>query len=107
MLDGLKTLLGMGSAKEDEIRALAEQGAPIVDVRSPAEFAAGHIPGSLNIPLDRLSAGVSRFGKEQPLIVCCASGMRSGMAKRSLEAAGHGKVVNGGSWRALQGRLGK
>ena len=107
MLEGLKSLLGLGNPGEDEITELAVKGAPIVDVRSPAEFAAGHIAGSLNIPLDRLASGIARFGKEQPLIVCCASGMRSGMAKRTLEAAGHGKVVNGGSWRSLQGRLGK
>lgn len=106
MLEGLKNLLGIGNPDGDEITRLAEMGAPIVDVRSPAEFAAGHIAGSVNVPLDRLSAGVARYGKDQPLIVCCASGMRSGMAKRSLESAGYATVVNGGSWRSLQSRLG-
>jgi len=107
MLDGLKNLLGIGNANGDEITRLAEQGAPIVDVRSPVEFASGHIPGSVNVPLDRLSAGLPRYGKDQALIVCCASGMRSAMAKRTLEAAGHGTVVNGGGWRMLKERLGK
>jgi len=78
-----------------------------VDVRSIKEYASGHIPGSVNIPLDALASGVAKYNKEKPVLLRCASGMRSGMAKRSLDAAGYVRVINAGSWQTLQKRLGK
>lgn len=105
MLEGLKALFGKGSGPD--IGELAAAGALIVDVRSPAEFASGHIPGSMNVPLDRLPAKLPGFREDQPIIVCCASGMRSATAKRMLEGAGRARVANGGSWQALMRRLGK
>lgn len=105
MFEGLKSLLGRGG--NEDVEELAQAGAVIVDVRSPAEFASGHIPGSVNVPVDRIPAGLSKYAKEKPVIVCCASGMRSAMAKRSLQAAGYARVANGGPWQSLLGRLGK
>lgn len=104
MFEALKAL--MGGKPEERIEDLAAAGALIVDVRSAGEFSSGHIPGSLNVPLDRVPAGLSRHGKDKPIIVCCASGMRSGMARRMLLAAGHARVANGGSWQSLRQRLG-
>jgi len=70
-------------------------------VRTPYEYDSGHIKGSKNIPLDALQnkwEEIRRLNK--PVITVCHSGMRSGTAKSFLEAKGL-KVVNGGSWAAL------
>lgn len=71
----------------------------VVDVRSPGEFEAGHVDGALNLPLDRLSADCSRAlpDKSMPLVLCCLSGARSGMAAQWLRQQGYEQVLNGGS----------
>lgn len=104
MLEALKSFFR--AEPEPDYNALLKQGAVIVDVRSKAEFAGGHIAGSVNIPLDQLQQGLSRLrNKNQPIIMCCASGMRSGAAKRNLEAIGYAQVYNGGGWHQLQQKL--
>jgi phage shock protein E len=80
---------------------LLEQGAVIIDVRTPKEFAQGHAPGSCNIPLDVLNTRFSALDRSKPILVCCASGTRSAMAKRMLETAGFTQVQNAGPWRRL------
>jgi phage shock protein E len=106
MLNVLKRILGLGSGdKGPDAAELAKQGALILDVRSPAEFAAGHIAGAVNISVQTLPSRIAELGKGKPIVTCCASGMRSAAAKRILEAAGHAQVANGGSWKALQSRL--
>ena len=81
--------------------ALLAAGAQVVDVRSPAEFAAGHHEGSRNIPLDTLSSPIGALDQGRPVVVCCASGTRSGIALRILRKKGFKQVVNAGSWRSL------
>ena len=71
-------------------------GAVLLDVRTPEEYAAGHVPGSLNIPLDRISG--ARLEKGAPLFVYCRSGARSGQAcailrQRGFEAANIGGIL--------------
>lgn len=78
---------------------LIARGAQIVDVRTPGEFAAGHAANSVNIPLDSLDAGLKKLDKSRPIVVCCASGTRSGMAATILRQKGFTEVVNGGTWR--------
>lgn len=78
---------------------LAKQGAVFVDVRTPGEFASGHRPGSANIPLASLPAGAAGLDKEKPVVLCCASGARSGIAAGILKRQGFKKVLNAGSWR--------
>lgn len=74
-----------------------ENGAFIVDVRSPMEYQSGHFEGAVNIPVDQVQQRLSEFGPvEQPIIVYCASGARSGTAQRMLTAAGYTDVHNGG-----------
>lgn len=76
-------------------------GALIVDVRSAAEYQAGHFPGALNIPVDEIGARTAELGdKGKPIVVYCRSGRRSGIAKRQLEKAGFTNVVNSGSLEA-------
>ncbi|MFQ3213326.1 MAG: phage shock protein E [Marivirga sp.] len=98
-----KDLLGITSV---DYKILVAEGAIIVDVRSPGEYAGGHIKKSINIPLDKLENQLGKLkDKNQAIITCCASGMRSGSAKGLLKSKGYGNVVNGGGWSSLQGKL--
>ena len=84
-----------------KIPELLKAGAVIVDVRSPDEFSAGNAAGSLNIPLGDLEQGTRNLDPNRWIIVCCASGTRSGIARRWLLSHGFHHVLNGGSWRNL------
>ncbi|MEO9485542.1 MAG: rhodanese-like domain-containing protein [Ekhidna sp.] len=94
-------MLEIFTGKNKKIRKLISSGAIIVDVRSKTEFAGGHLRNSINIPLDSLPKHIGDLDKNKPVITCCASGMRSGSAKRMLKAQGF-EVVNGGGWMSLQ-----
>ena len=73
----------------------------IVDVRTTNEFNNGHIKGSKNIPLNNLKGQMDEFKKKgKPVITCCASGMRSGVAASQLKSAGI-EAMNGGGWQSL------
>lgn len=94
-----------GSMPAANFSSLVSNGAIIIDVRSKGEYQGGHIKGSLNIPLDTLKSNLSRFKKDQTIITCCASGMRSGSAKGVLEQNGFTEVYNGGGWTSLQQKI--
>ena len=83
--------------------ALKESGAVLVDVRSAAEFASGNAPGSVNIPLHELGTRLKEIPTTAPVVLCCASGTRSGMAKMVLKKNGYQQVYNVGKWRNLLG----
>lgn len=87
--------------KSELVRAI-DQGALILDVRTQAEFATGHVPGSMNIPVDALREQVSTLDRRTPIITCCKSGMRSLKAAQLL--VDHGFAVqNGGAWEVVRG----
>lgn len=86
-----------------QLPALKQQGATLVDVRSPAEFASVNAPGTVNIPLPELGSRLSEIPKSAPVVVCCASGNRSGMARRLLMKNGYTQVFNVGKWSNLLG----
>jgi rhodanese-related sulfurtransferase len=86
-------------AVKSRLPELLRRGAVVVDVRSPAEYAAGARPGSLNIPLGELEGRLKELDASKPVIVCCASGTRSGMATARLARHGFTEVVNAGPWR--------
>jgi rhodanese-related sulfurtransferase len=70
----------------------------IVDVRTPGEFMGGHVAGSINIPLQEIPQRIDEFkSMQQPIILCCASGNRSGQATAFLKSHGI-ECSNGGSW---------
>ncbi len=75
-----------------------QKDALIIDVRSPEEFAEAANPKSRNIPLDTLGEAAKKLDKKKPIIVCCASGMRSAMAQSLLKRQGFAEVVNAGPW---------
>jgi phage shock protein E len=77
---------------------IREKQGSIVDVRSMEEFSGGHCAGSVNIPLYEIPQRISELkGMSQPLILCCASGGRSGQATAFLSQQGI-SCVNAGSW---------
>ncbi|WP_299184122.1 rhodanese-like domain-containing protein [uncultured Chryseobacterium sp.] len=102
MLDVIKNLFGMDKT---DYANLVKQGAVIVDVRSKSEFAGGHIKGSLNIPVDQLEKNLSKLSKDETIITCCASGMRSASAKSILQNNGYENVHNGGGWMSLNNKI--
>jgi rhodanese-related sulfurtransferase len=92
-----------------EAQALLESGAVLVDVRSPGEYHGGSVPGAVNIPLGELPGHLEggQLSRDQPVLLFCASGTRSSMAKRQLQSAGFVQVHNLGSFsraRQLQPR---
>jgi rhodanese-related sulfurtransferase len=104
MLNSLKQLLGLGP--KVDLAQLVNEGAIILDVRSKGEYAGGHIQGSVNIAVDTLANNLGKLkDKNKTIITCCASGMRSGMAKNMLKANGYTNVHNGGGWTSLQRKL--
>ena len=91
-----------------DYKTMLSNGGIIIDVRSEGEFYSGHIENSLNIPLGELSSKMDQFkDKNQPIITCCASGMRSAGAAKILSAKGYTNVVNGGGWSSLKRKIGK
>lgn len=85
-------------AARGNLPALAAAGAVFVDVRTPAEFASGSRPGSINIPLDTLGKRAAELDKTKPVVLCCASGARSGIAAGILKGLGFKDVTNAGPW---------
>ena len=86
-------------AVKKRLPGLAGSGAVFIDVRSPAEFAAGNRPGSLNIPLDDIANAAKKLDKTKPIVLSCASGARSGIALGILKGLGFKDVVNAGPWQ--------
>lgn len=89
-------------------KQLVASGALVLDVRTPEEFADGHLPAAVNVPIDELPARLAEVDqlaggdKARPVVVYCASGARAGKAKSVLERAGHTRVVNGGGLDDLE-----
>lgn len=80
-----------------EALRLLEQGAHLIDVRSEEEHRRGAIQGAINIPLQTLPHAIRDMHPERPLIVYCASGGRSNMAKQYLQQMGFSTVHDLGS----------
>jgi rhodanese-related sulfurtransferase len=79
----------LGKVSPAEAHRLVGEGALLVDVRSPGEFAGGHLAGAINVPVDAISARAEELVKKgKPIVVYCASGMRSGSAASTLKRAG-------------------
>ena len=82
-----------------------KHGAMVIDVRTAAEYTAGHLPNAINMPLSEVEALVARKVKDKNrvLLLHCQSGSRSGVAKRRLIAMGYTNTFNLGSYnRAAQ-----
>jgi phage shock protein E len=87
---------------QDALKHL-KNGALVIDVRSAGEFSSGHLPKAINIPLEEIESALPKRVKDknQVLLLHCASGMRSGMAKSKLNGMGYTNAFNlGGYGRA-------
>ena len=81
-----------------DLKNIIEQGAFLVDVREPDEFAGGTAKGAVNIPLGSVATQLTKFKGKENIVVFCRSGNRSGQAKTILEQNGFTNVLNGGTW---------
>jgi rhodanese-related sulfurtransferase len=114
----LMVIVGVAHAETDFVAAdeleagLANVNRPLViDVRSPAEFAAGHVPGALSLPIQTFPGAISGLSvdKAQTIVVYCEKGPRAGLAKAALSLYGYSRVkfLDGHmqAWRAAGRRL--
>ena len=86
-------------------RFRAVEGAVLLDVREADEYANGHIPGSLNLPLSALdTAEIVIPRRDTPVFVYCLSGARSGQALSRLQKLGYKQVENIGGIRNYRGK---
>lgn len=92
----LKRFVLGGKMSSSVVKQKLEQGARIVDVRTPEEFRDGAYPGAINIPLQELARRLGELTKTQPVVLYCASGARSGLAARAMKQAGFADVINAG-----------
>jgi len=88
-----------------ELKEAVNNGAFLVDVRTPAEFSAGSVKGAVNIPLDKVSSQLAKFKDKKNIVVFCRSGNRSAQAKSILEQNGFRNVTNGGTWQNVNQEL--
>jgi phage shock protein E len=92
------SIFGGGNASNEVLAKLIEDGAYLVDVRGPGEFAGGSAKGAVNIPLDTLTQHLNKFKDKKQIVVFCRSGNRSSSAKNILERNGFKNVTDGGTW---------
>ncbi len=100
MFDFLKSLLA--APDHSQLTNALQDGAFLVDVRSPGEFSSGSVHGATNIPLERIAHELTRFKGKSAIVVFCRSGYRSLQAKRILETNGFENVINGGTRNHVQ-----
>lgn len=89
-----------GPSKEvQEAKAAVARGALVLDVRTPAEFAGGHVDGAVNLPVQELDAKWATLNvpADREVIVYCASGRRSAKAKELLTAKGVKTIIDVGA----------
>ena len=100
MLQFLKKLFA--NKNIDELKTAIINGAFLVDVRTPQEFASGNVKGSVNIPLDKVQSQLHAFKNKTDIVVFCRSGNRSSQAKSVLTQNGFTNVINGGTWQNVK-----
>ncbi|MCC0178151.1 rhodanese-like domain-containing protein [Waterburya agarophytonicola K14] len=77
----------------NKVKALGkEQQALLVDVREPKEYASGHIPGAINLPLRSLTDNLDQIPKTRPVILYCSTGYRTAMGVMALQMLGYDNV---------------
>lgn len=96
----LKKLLMGKTISGAEARKMVEDGAVLVDVRSPGEFGSGHIEGAKNIPVGEIGGRAGELPKDKTIVVYCRSGARSGQARSVLASKGFENVHNLGPMSA-------
>ncbi len=78
------------------------RGGVIVDVRSAGEFDRGKVPGSINIPVDRIPINAQRILEmDAPIVFCCTTGERCNQAIQYMKQKGLKEYYNGGNWHRV------
>ncbi len=99
---GIFDFLFKRNNRSQQINEYLEQGAVVVDVRTPAEFSQGSAPNAINIPLHEFKSRLNEVTKiKSPVILCCKSGVRSAQATSVLRQQ-RTDCVNGGSWQNVK-----
>ena len=89
----------------DLFKLINDKKTTIVDVRTPQEFSENRVESSINIPLNVIPEKIKELKEMQPIVMCCAAGIRSGQAVDFLKSNGFGEVYNGGSWNDVLNML--
>jgi rhodanese-related sulfurtransferase len=95
-----------GIVDAETARRLVAAGVVVVDVRTKAEFDAGHVPGALNVPFDEMAARAAELGPPTtPVLLYCRTGRRTAIATQALRAKGFTRIYDLQSydrWRASE-----
>lgn len=91
----------------ETLAAIRDGSALLIDVRTPAEFAAGHIDGARPIPYEQIAAQIGALApdKNASIVLYCHSGRRAGIAQQALLDLGYTHVVNAGGYAQLDKAL--
>ncbi len=84
--------------------ALIEQGALLIDVRTPQEYSQGHLDNALLIPHDQLASRIGELGgdKTREIVLYCRSGGRAGKAETTLRQHGFNNILNAGGYQDMK-----
>jgi phage shock protein E len=77
-----------------EMQADKDSQVFVLDARTPAEFAAGHVPGAVNIPYEQVASRLGQIPKDDLIVLYCHSGRRAGLAAEELAANGYTKLAH-------------
>jgi phage shock protein E len=107
LLAGTVGLLLAAGPSREQVQAWRAKGAVVIDVRTPGEYRAGHLPGTTNVPVAEIADRIAKVVPDtnQPVLLHCQSGGRSANAKAILEKQGYKTVENLGSYRQAQALL--
>jgi rhodanese-related sulfurtransferase len=90
----------------DDLRAALGEGATVIDVREPWEFATGHVPGARLVPLATVPQAIGGLPADEPVYVICAVGARSAQAAHYLSQRGiDARTVDGGTGEWIEAGL--
>src|SRR5512134_2665749 len=98
MLDPTATLsaeLQVAMVSQDALLERQQKGDAslvVLDVRTPDEYVAGHVPGAVNIPHDQVAARLAEVPKDKDVVIYCRSGRRTGLAAELLAANGYSRL---------------
>jgi len=82
-----------------ELRQLRSRqaGTQLVDVRTASEYATGHVPGAMNVPLEQIEGRLDDIQKDSPVVLICQGGARAHMAAAFLKSSRDVTVLDGGT----------
>ncbi len=85
--------------------ALRERRVLLVDVRSPAEYRRGHIPGAINIPYEQIGRSLHLLPRDRDIVLYCKSGIRDAITRKRLRKRGYERVFSFCSYSRWKGKL--